>query len=128
MSLISYHILLDQMLDMTPSSPSSVGSSDSREGSPTSLDSRTRARPQTSPFLQLPNDIFKCVMDYLDRDAAWALKRLCRGMSSSKVVDELLYRYPIQLNDVRDIRLGDWKYRESGQRRWETFQVRGGSE
>ena len=64
-----------------------------------------------NPLLKLPDDIFKCIMDYLDRDAAWALKRLCKGMANSETVKQLLYKYPIQLTDVRDIRLGDWKYR-----------------
>jgi hypothetical protein len=62
-------------------------------------------------------------MDYLDRDVAWALKRSCRGMSASVVVDELLYRYPIQLDDVKEIRLSDWKDRPStGHLRWTAFQ------
>ena len=77
---------------------------------------------QTSPFLELPKDLFKCVLDYLDRDAAWALKRLCKGMASSDAVDELLYKYPIQLNDVLDVRLCDWKYRNMGVARWNIFK------
>lgn len=44
-------------------------------------------------------------------------------MAKSKVIDELLYRYPIQLNDVKDIKLGDWKYRAMGQARWALFKV-----
>ncbi|OAG09902.1 uncharacterized protein CC84DRAFT_1081733 [Paraphaeosphaeria sporulosa] len=77
-----------------------------------------KSKEQTSPFLQLPNDLFRCVMDYLDRESAWSLKRVCKGMSTSKAIDELLYRYPLQLNDVKDIRLGDWNYRPMGQARW----------
>ncbi|KAF1956043.1 hypothetical protein CC80DRAFT_414087 [Byssothecium circinans] len=95
----------------------------SREASPSvDFDHGCTPKPQDSHLLQLPNDLFRCVMDYLDRDAAWALKRLCRGMASSVVVDELLYRYPIQLSDVRDIKLGDWKYRIMGQARWNCFK------
>ncbi|KAJ4301545.1 hypothetical protein N0V90_003638 [Kalmusia sp. IMI 367209] len=113
-------------VDMPPSSP--FDGSDSREQSPMLLDHdafhiHNSKKEQASPFLQLPNDLFKCVMDYLDRDSAWSLKRSCKGMSTSKVVDELLYRYPLQLNDVRDIRLGDWKYRTMGMARWSCFQA-----
>jgi hypothetical protein len=114
---------------MPPYSLSDASSSSSRESSPMSPEhdhaprERRSLKPQTSPFLQLPNDLFKCVLDYLDRDAAWSLKRLCRGMASSKAVDEKLYRYPVQLNDVRDIRLNDWKYRSMGQIRWNNFRV-----
>lgn len=107
-------------------------SSDSRDTSPDTVRStatsndedhaKTSTEPQKSPFLRLPVDIFKCVTDYLDRDAAWALKRSCRGMSHSKVVAELLYKHPIQLNDVRDLRLADWKYRPIGEQRWINFQ------
>lgn len=125
MSFLRSYVHFAQLLDM-PMSPSSVSSDDSREASPLCLDALENGRsrkPQTSPFLQLPNDLFKCVLDYLNRDSAWALKRLCRGMATSKAVDELLYRYPIQLNDVRDIRLNDWKYRSMGQIRWKNFTV-----
>ncbi|KAF2738980.1 hypothetical protein EJ04DRAFT_427782 [Polyplosphaeria fusca] len=105
-------------------------SSDSRESSPATPVSSAAAGSETidadqklrSPFLRLPVDIFKCVTDYLSRDAAWSLKRVCRGLAQSRVVDRLLYRYPIQLNDVRDIRLCDWKYRNMGQTRWLNFQ------
>lgn len=61
-------------------------------------------------------------MDYLDGNAAWSLKRLCKGMADSTTVNQLLYKYPIQLNDVRDIRLGDWKYRSIGSIRWNAFK------
>ncbi|KAF1964154.1 hypothetical protein BU23DRAFT_521484 [Bimuria novae-zelandiae CBS 107.79] len=101
----------------------------SREQSPTMRDSdldsyrkEGQKKEQTSPFLQLPNDLFKCVLDYLDRDSAWSLKRVCKGMSTSEAVEELLYRYPLQLHDVKDIKLGDWKYRSLGQLRWNNFQ------
>ncbi|KAF2473844.1 uncharacterized protein BDR25DRAFT_217117 [Lindgomyces ingoldianus] len=77
---------------------------------------------QQSAFLTLPVDVFKCITDYLDRDAAWSLKRVCRGLSRSEVVNRLLYKYPIQLSDVRDIRLSDWKYRSMGRLRWISFQ------
>ncbi|KAF1945237.1 hypothetical protein EJ02DRAFT_339143 [Clathrospora elynae] len=80
------------------------------------------AANQNSPLLKLPDDIFKCIMDYLDRDAAWSLKRLCKGMANSVTVNQTLYRYPIQLDDVRDIRLGDWKYRSIGLIRWMSFK------
>ncbi|KAL1798566.1 hypothetical protein ACET3X_002603 [Alternaria dauci] len=99
----------------------------SRECSPVASDTALLPKPtvavaQNSMLLKLPDDIFKCVMDYLDRDAAWSLKRLCKGMASSVTVNQLLYRYPIQLNDVRDIRLGDWKYRSLGSMRWTSFK------
>jgi hypothetical protein len=98
----------------------------SREGSPSMASDRLdptdpTAASDNSLLLKLPDDIFKCVMDYLDRDAAWSLKRLCRGMSNSVTVNSLLYKYPIKLNDVRDIRLGDWKYRSVGMIRWMSF-------
>ncbi|KAF2873448.1 hypothetical protein BDV95DRAFT_488700 [Massariosphaeria phaeospora] len=104
---------------------SSTSTNDSRECSPVSVSASkaaSEAEAKKSAFLKLPVDIFKCVTDYLDRDAAWSLKRLCRGMSHSQVVDELLYKYPIQLHDVREIRLQDWKYRALGQQRWQNFQ------
>lgn len=129
MSFLRHYAHFAQLLDMPAYSPSDVSSTLSRESSPLSPEhdhdysDRKSPKPQTSPFLQLPNDLFKCVLDYLDRDAAWALKRLCRGMASSKAVDEKLYRYPLQLNDVRDIRLNDWKYRSMGQIRWNNFRV-----
>lgn len=112
---------------MAPPSPSMHGSEDSRECSPMAFDPLNLHKPkavasQTSPLLKLPDDIFKCVMDYLDRDAAWSLKRLCKGMASSETVNQLLYKYPIQLIDVRDIRLGDWKYRSVGLVRWLNFK------
>jgi hypothetical protein len=125
MSFLRSYVHIAQLLDVSMS-PYSASSDDSREASPLSLDtlgSGRSSKPQTSPFLQLPNDLFKCVLDYLNRDSAWALKRLCRGMANSKAVDELLYRYPLQLNDVRDIRLNDWKFRSMGQMRWKNFQV-----
>jgi hypothetical protein len=106
-----------------PSSP--FDDMDSREPTPSLRDldlgpfrEHERNKEQTSPFLQLPNDLFRCVMDYLDRESAWSLKRVCKGMSTSKAIDELLYRYPLQLNDVKEIRLGDWNYRPTGQSRW----------
>jgi hypothetical protein len=115
------------LLDMAPPSPFMPESEDSRECSPMAFDPLNLPRPkavtnQTSPFLKLPDDIFKCVMDYLDRDAAWSLKRLCKGMASSETVNQSLYKYPIQLDDVRDIRLGDWKYRGIGLIRWLSFK------
>ncbi|KAL1593233.1 hypothetical protein SLS60_010841 [Paraconiothyrium brasiliense] len=110
--------------------PSSFDEMDSREPTPSlrdiDLDSfheHGRQKEQTSPFLQLPNDLFRCVLDYLDRDSAWSLKRVCKGTSTSKAIDELLYRYPLQLNDVKDIRLGDWNYRPMGQARWTCFKA-----
>ncbi|KAF1993371.1 hypothetical protein P154DRAFT_527788 [Amniculicola lignicola CBS 123094] len=80
------------------------------------------ANKERSPFLRLPIDIFRCVMDHLDRDAAWALKRTCRGLSKSVLVDELVYRYPIQQPEVREIRLNEWKYRSGGENKWRLFQ------
>lgn len=115
-------------IDMPPVSP--FDDMDSREQSPElrsfDLDQfreHSKKKEQTSPFLQLPNDLFKCVMDYLDRDSAWSLKRCCKGMSASKAIDELLYRFPLQLNDVKDIRLGDWEYRPTGRARWNCFKA-----
>jgi hypothetical protein len=100
----------------------------SRQGSPSKFyedfmrEEAKEKKPQDSRFLRLPVDIFKCVLDYLDRDAAWALKRTCQGMCSSKAVDELLYRYPIQLEEIRDLRMADWNYRRTGKQRWVNFQ------
>ncbi|CAO2654718.1 Nn.00g114510.m01.CDS01 [Neocucurbitaria sp. VM-36] len=114
------------LLEMAPMSPSMQDSDSSREGSPM-FDPLNLPKPKAtanlhSPLLKLPDDIFKCIMDYLDRDAAWSLKRLCKGMANSETVNQLLYKYPIQLNDVRDIRLGDWKYRSVGLLRWQSFK------
>jgi len=112
---------------MAPLSPPLLDSSDSRECTPVALDRsqlvqlKTTANQQ-NPFLNLPDDIFKCVIDYLDQGAAWSLKRLCRGMANSVTVNQLLYKAPIRLDDVRDIRLGDWKYKNVGLVRWEKFQ------
>lgn len=99
-------------------------SSPSRETSPTMSPGRDRDAPrqQTSQLLQLPNDIFKCVMDYLDRDAAWSLKRTCHGMANAKAVDELLLKYPIQWPDIKELKLHDWRYRSNGLLRWEHFK------
>jgi hypothetical protein len=107
-------------------SPTMPAFTPSREGSPSMASDRLdpndpQAAGHNSLLLKLPNDLFSCVLDYLDRDAAWSLKRLCKGMSNSVTVNQLLYRYPIQLNDVRDIRLTDWKYRSVGMIRWESF-------
>jgi hypothetical protein len=132
MSFLRHYVEFAQLLDMSYS-PSDASSSSSRESSPLFPEhdhdhnhnhgAAKDPKPQTSPFLQLPNDLFKCVLDYLDRNAAWSLKRLCRGMASSKAVDEKLYRYPLQLSDVKDIRLTDWKYRTMGTIRWNNFKV-----
>ena len=114
------------LLDMAV--PSYFGSdSDSCVSTPDSYtimdsDAMSEAQKLRSPFLRLPVDIFKCVADYLDRDAAWSLKRSCRGLSRSKTVDQLLYRYPVQLNDVRDLRLADWKYKLMGEDKWNSFR------
>ncbi|KAH7398228.1 hypothetical protein BKA66DRAFT_508614 [Pyrenochaeta sp. MPI-SDFR-AT-0127] len=101
-------------------------SDSSRECSPVAFDPRNMPKPnttpQSSPLLKLPDDIFKCVMDYLDRDAAWTLKKSCKGLANSETVCQLLYKYPIQFGDVRDIKLGDWKYRSIGSVRWENFK------
>jgi hypothetical protein len=128
---MSYHRYLNlfSLHDLGYPSPDMPDAASSRECSPVS--STTPGQPQPQPkaaatqnsmLLKLPDDIFKCVMDYLDRDAAWSLKRLCKGMASSVTVNQLLYKYPIQLNDVRDIRLGDWKYRSLGSIRWTSFK------
>ena len=90
------------LLDMAPPSPSLQDSDSSRECSPMAFDPLNLSKPratanQNSPLLKLPDDIFKCIMDYLDRDAAWSLKRLCKGMANSETVKQLLYKYPIQL-------------------------------
>lgn len=118
--------MYSQVRDMTPCSDSASCSNTSGEMSPIGigrLNGVDAAKAQACPFLQLPNDIFKCVLDYLDRDAAWSLKRLCKAMLTSSAVDELLYRYPIQLNEIKDIRLADWKYKYMGRTRWIKFQV-----
>jgi len=109
-------------------SPSHSSPRDSREASPSTLYDNTATGKgsndaSSSAFLRLPIDIFKCVTDYLDRNAAWSLKRVCSGMYRSEVVTELLYRYPIQHDDVRDLYLGDWKYKTMGRHRWLNFQV-----
>ncbi|KAF2630938.1 hypothetical protein BU25DRAFT_385611 [Macroventuria anomochaeta] len=125
---MSRSLSLFALLDMTPPSPGADDSdSDSSRGcSPMAFDPLNLRKPKTtvqnSPLFKLPDDIFKCVLDYLDRDEAWSLKRLCKGMSKSESVNQLLYKYPIQLSDVRDLRLGEWKYRTSGQVRWQSFQ------
>lgn len=111
-----------------PPSPTMDDSDSSRDCSPMAFDPLNMPKPKAtaananSPLLKLPDDIFKCVMDYLDGNAAWSLKRLCKGMADSTTVNQLLYKYPIQLNDVRDIRLGDWKYRSIGSIRWNAFK------
>ncbi|KAF1927835.1 uncharacterized protein M421DRAFT_47487, partial [Didymella exigua CBS 183.55] len=115
------------LLDMAPPSPGIDYAHSSSCGSPLALDPLNLRKPATtaqhSPLFRLPDDIFACVLDYLDRDEAWSLKRLCRGMAASESVTRLLYTHPIQLADVRDLRLGDWKYRSSGQVRWQAFQA-----
>lgn len=58
-------------------------------------------------LLRLPVDIFKCIADYLDRDAGYCLKRVCRGLSQSEVINNLIYRQPFRFDDVRDIRRVD---------------------
>jgi hypothetical protein len=124
MSFIDYMNLYLHDLDYL--SPAMSNSTPSRECSPMASDrldpNDPTAASHNSLLLKLPNDLFSCVLDYLDRDAAWSLKRLCKGMLNSVTVNQLLYRYPIQLNDVRDIRLTDWKYRSVGIIRWMAFQ------
>ncbi|KAF1839382.1 hypothetical protein BDW02DRAFT_635676 [Decorospora gaudefroyi] len=112
--------------DFESLSPDMYAFTPSREGSPTAVDSPSQPKPtagvkRDSLLLKLPDDIFKCVMDYLDRDAAWSLKRLCKGITDNVTVNQLLYKYPIQLNDVREIRLRDWMYRSAGMIRWMAF-------
>ncbi|KAI4654482.1 uncharacterized protein J4E78_007528 [Alternaria triticimaculans] len=127
MSYDRYLMNLFSLHDLDYLSPDMPDFTSSRDCSPVASDALNQpkskaAASQSSMLLKLPDDIFKCVMDYLDRDAAWSLKRLCKGMASSVTVNQLLYKYPIQLNDVRDIRLGDWKYRGLGNIRWISFQ------
>ncbi len=115
------------LLEIAPLTPSLADSDSSRESSPAVMHGEVDLRSpavcnQDSPLLKLPDDIFKCVMDYLDREEAWSLKRVCKGMAASETVSQLLYRYPLQLHDVRDIRLGDWKYRSMGLMRWLNFK------
>ena len=122
--LMNLFTLHDFEIDLL--SPEMPDFTSSREASPTALDALNQSNPkaaarQNSLLLKLPQDIFKCVMDYLDRDAAWSLKRLCKGMANNVTVNQLLYKYPIQLHDVRDIRLGDWRYRSVGILRWASF-------
>jgi hypothetical protein len=130
-------VSLFDLLDMVPLSPTlDSDSTNSRACSPTqppppapiqrrrptTTTTTTTPPPQTSPLLRLPADIFTCILDYLDHDAAWSLKRLCRGMAASDAVTQLLYRYPINVSQVCDLRLSDWKYRRQGQQRWRNFQ------
>jgi hypothetical protein len=116
------------LLDMVPPSPSLLDSESSRECTPVAFNSRNTPKANataanaTSPLLKLPDDIFKCILDYLDGPAAWGLKRMCKGMASSTSVTQLLYKYPITLTDVRDLRLGDWKYKAPGLLRWVKFK------
>jgi hypothetical protein len=116
------------LLDMAPPSPSLLDSDSSREPSPVPFVSRNMPKANataanaSSPLLKLPDDIFKCILDYLDGYAAWSLKRLCKGMASSTSVNQLLYKYPIKLAEVHDLRLGDWKYKAKGQPRWVKFK------
>lgn len=122
------------LYDMAADTPSSSDTSDSRASSPIEYDCEPTSRiasyqpimseqeAQDSRFLKLPADIFRCILDYLDGEAAWSLKRLCRGMARSKEIDKLLFRYPIQWDNVRDIRLPDWKYKSVGEQRWISFQ------
>lgn len=77
---------------------------------------------QTSSFLKLPVDIFRCVVDYLDGDAAWALKRTCKGMSRSETLNALLYKYTIRDDQINELRKVDWDYRHAGEERWNAFQ------
>ena len=78
--------------------------------------------PQTSAFLRLPADVFSCVLDYLARDDAWSLLRVCRGMAASDALAQLLYHYPLQQHDVAGLYLRDWYYQPRGRQRWHAFQ------
>jgi hypothetical protein len=122
---MSRSLSLFALLDMGPY-PTPDDSDWSHGCSPAAFDPLNVRKPKTtvqlSPLFKLPDDIFKCVLDYLDRGDAWSLKRLCKGMSKSESVNQLLYKYPIQLADVCDLRLGEWKYRTTGQMRWHAFQ------
>lgn len=123
---MSRSLSLFALLDMAPPSPRAEGSDSSRGCSPRLeplKPGKPKTRVQRSALFKLPDDIFKCVLDYLHRDEAWSLKRLCKGMSQSESVSQLLYKYPIQLSDVCELRLGDWKYRTNGQTRWQSFQA-----
>jgi hypothetical protein len=108
--------------------PPSKDTDSSREGSPTgSVDTLNMlpskgASNADSPLLKLPADIFKCILDYFDGTTAYALKRLCKGMVENTSVKQLLYKYPLTLNHVRDLSLHDWKYRSRGSLRWVNFQ------
>ncbi|KAF2492184.1 hypothetical protein BU16DRAFT_542096 [Lophium mytilinum] len=75
----------------------------------------------TNPILSIPADIFRCIADYLERADALRLKLVCRGLSQSQVIDEVIYKYPIQFEDVREMRLNDWNYKSPGRERWEAF-------
>lgn len=123
---MSYSNLFFALLDMPSPSPSLHESDDSCESTPTAFDSLHVPNPkaaanQNSVLLKLPDDIFRCVMDYLERREAWALKRVCKGMAESVTVNQLLYSYPLQFKDVHDLRLGEWKYRSIGLIRWMGF-------
>ena len=106
----------------------------------TESDGFQKGNNDQSRLLKLPVDIFKCVADYLDRDSGYALKRVCKGLSESKVVEGLIYKEPFRADDVGDIRRVDvsrrryvypytdneymyqWNYRQDGQERWNAFQ------
>ncbi|CAI6273885.1 unnamed protein product [Periconia digitata] len=111
-------------LTLQATSPTQIsGHAMSQQASSTMNQAQTSDAPkqQHSPLLRLPKDVFKCVLDHLDRDDAWSLKRLCRGFADSQAVGEALYRHPIQWEDVQNIKLHEWRYRPTGQARWQRF-------
>ncbi|KAH7115958.1 hypothetical protein B0J11DRAFT_538833 [Dendryphion nanum] len=106
----------------SPSSPDTVDDQETSSNQATEDRKITGSSEQNSPFLKLPDDIFRCIVDYLDGNSAWAIKRLCSGMSRSKPIDALLYKYPIREEHVTDLKRVDWEYRHCGEERWNNFQ------
>lgn len=111
-----------------------ISTSSTMENTPTTRDTEETPEPQDTEapfddreklqptFLGIPVDIFRCIVDYLDRGDACTLKLVCRGLSDSEVVNELMYREPVQFDDVREIRMADWLYKPLGRQRWEAFR------
>lgn len=77
---------------------------------------------EQSPIGNLPQDVFQCVADFLTRKEAWALKRTCRGMSNSAIVNRILFDSPIEYEEIVDMRRGEWAYKRRGRARWMQFQ------
>ena len=75
MSYDRYLMNLFSLHDLDYLSPDMPDFTSSRDCSPVASDALNQSKAkaaasQSSMLLKLPDDIFKCVMDYLDRDAA----------------------------------------------------------